>query len=83
VAGGEWPPDDPFLYIESIPETRLFVQRVLAHSWIYASRLGLPAPSLDALATGRLPRLAEPEDIAEMLRRSPRRSAAAAATARR
>jgi soluble lytic murein transglycosylase len=46
--------DDPFLYIESIPipETRLFVQRVLAHSWIYASRLGLPAPSLDALANG-------------------------------
>lgn len=76
--------DDPFLYIESIPipETRLFVQRVLAHSWIYASRLGLPAPSLDALAMGRLPRLAEPEEIAEMLRRSPRRNAATAAARR-
>jgi soluble lytic murein transglycosylase-like protein len=75
--------DDPFLYIESIPipETRLFVQRVLAHSWIYASRLGLLAPRLDALATGRLPRLAEPEEITEMLRRSPRRSAATAAAA--
>ena len=59
------------------------MQRVLAHSWIYASRLGLAAPSLDALASGRLPRLAEPEEIAEMLRRNPRRSAAAAVAARR
>ncbi|MFC0407656.1 lytic transglycosylase domain-containing protein [Roseomonas elaeocarpi] len=51
--------DDPFLYIESIPitETRLFVQRVLTYSWIYASRLGLPATSLDALAAGAFPRL--------------------------
>ncbi len=34
--------DDPFLFIEAIPieETRLHVQRVLAYSWIYASRLG-------------------------------------------
>jgi soluble lytic murein transglycosylase-like protein len=50
--------DDPFLFIEAIPvgETRAYVQRVLAYSWIYASRLGLPAPSLDALARGDFPR---------------------------
>ncbi|UPG74473.1 lytic transglycosylase domain-containing protein [Roseomonas gilardii subsp. gilardii] len=50
--------DDPFLFIEAIPipETRLYVQRVLAYSWIYASRLGLPADSLDALAAGAFPR---------------------------
>lgn len=51
------PGNDPFLYIEAIPvpETRRFVQRVLANTWIYAARLGLPAPSLDALASGRDP----------------------------
>ena len=50
--------DDPFLFIEAIPveETRLHVQRVLAYSWIYASRLGLPSPSLEALARGGFPR---------------------------
>ncbi|WP_237182919.1 lytic transglycosylase domain-containing protein [Roseomonas marmotae] len=50
--------DDPFLFIEAIPvgETRAYVQRVLAYSWIYASRLGLTAPSLDALASGAFPR---------------------------
>ncbi len=60
---GRWAPnvrhqDDPFLFIESIPvgETRVFVQRVLTYSWIYASRLGLPSPSLDALAAGNFPR---------------------------
>ena len=49
---------DPFMFIEAIPvgETRAYVQRVLAYSWIYASRLGLPAPSLDALASGAFPR---------------------------
>ncbi|MDJ0388479.1 lytic transglycosylase domain-containing protein [Roseomonas sp. E05] len=53
---------DPFLFLESIPvdETRAFVQRVLAYSWIYASRLGLPAPSLDALASGEFPRFGSP-----------------------
>jgi soluble lytic murein transglycosylase-like protein len=49
---------DPFLFLESIPvgETRAFVQRVLAYSWIYANRLGLPSPSLEALARGEFPR---------------------------
>lgn len=52
--------DDPFLWIEAIPvpQTRSFVKRVLANTWIYAARLGLPAPSLDRLATGRRPSLA-------------------------
>ncbi|MBV9735107.1 MAG: lytic transglycosylase domain-containing protein [Acidisphaera sp.] len=49
---------DPLLFIEAIPngETRLFVQRVLADSWIYAARLHLPAPSLDEMAAGAFPR---------------------------
>lgn len=57
--------DDPFLFIESIPvlETRSFVPRVLAYSWIYANRLGLPSPSLDALAAGRFPRFADVEEV--------------------
>ncbi|MBI0435464.1 lytic transglycosylase domain-containing protein [Roseomonas sp. KE0001] len=70
---GRWAPNvrhqnDPFLFIESIPvtETRVYVQRVLAYSWIYASRLGLPAPSLDAMAAGRFPRFnATPLELAE------------------
>ena len=60
---------DPFLFIESIPvgETRAFVQRVLAYSWIYAARLGLPSPSLDALATGRFPQFDPAPAVAAML----------------
>jgi soluble lytic murein transglycosylase len=63
--------EDPFLFIESIPvgETRVFVQRVLTYSWIYASRLGMPAPSLDALASGRAPRFAGAAEVAAMLER--------------
>ena len=43
---------DPLLFIEAIPieQTRVFVQRALAYTWIYAGRLNLPAPSLDELA---------------------------------
>ncbi len=61
--------NDPFLFIESIPvtETRSFVQRVLTYSWIYATRLGLPSPSLDAMAAGRFPRFADVEDVAAMV----------------
>ena len=61
--------DDPFLFIESIPvgETRIFVQRVLAYSWIYAARLGLAAPSLDELAAGRFPRLGGTAAVAAMV----------------
>lgn len=71
---GRWLPairhrNDPFLFLESIPvgETRAFVQRVLAYSWIYAARLGLPSPSLDALAAGRFPRFQGPDDVAAMI----------------
>ena len=51
---------DPMLFIDTIPilETRRFVRRVLASSWIYAARLGLPAPGLDDLAGDRIPTLA-------------------------
>ena len=61
---------DPLLFIESIPinETRAFVQRVLSYSWVYASRLGLPAPSLDMLAGGSFPRFAQPEDVTAIVR---------------
>jgi soluble lytic murein transglycosylase-like protein len=60
---------DPLLFIESIPvgETRSFVQRVLTYSWIYATRLGLPAPSLDALAAGQFPRFLGTAEVAAML----------------
>lgn len=61
--------DDPFLFIEAIPldETRDYVRRVLAYSWIYASRLGLPAPSLDTIAGGGFPRFAGTDEVAAML----------------
>ncbi|WP_240655203.1 lytic transglycosylase domain-containing protein [Rhodovarius crocodyli] len=66
--------DDPLLFIESIPvhETRNFVQRVLAYSWIYASRLGIPATSLDTLAAGDFPRFAQPDEVVAMLRQNRR-----------
>ena len=52
---------DPLMFIEAIPaaETRHFVQRVLAYTWLYAARLLLPAPSLDELASGAFPRFSE------------------------
>jgi len=48
---------DPFLFIESIPasETRSYIERVVMNFWIYRSRLGQPAPSLDASASGSWP----------------------------
>ena len=57
MAAGIPTSDDPLLFIESIPndETRGFVPRALAYTWIYAARLHLPAPSLDALAAGAWP----------------------------
>lgn len=59
---------DPLLFIEAIPnpETRSFVEHVLAYSWIYAARLHLSAPSLDELAAGAFPRftpLAKPAGV--------------------
>jgi len=49
---------DPLLFIEAIPkmETRLFVQRALAYSWIYAARMQRPSSSLNELAAGAFPR---------------------------
>jgi soluble lytic murein transglycosylase len=54
--------DDPLLFIEAIPivETRTFVQHALVYSWIYAARMHLPAPSLDALSAGEFPRFTAP-----------------------
>ena len=51
-------PDDPLLFIESIPsrESRLLVERVMANLWLYRARLGQPMPSLDAVAAGEWPR---------------------------
>ncbi|AEP10287.1 lytic transglycosylase domain-containing protein [Micavibrio aeruginosavorus] len=46
---------DPLLFIETIPapETRNYVERVLANYWIYSLRMGQPTPSLDAVTAGR------------------------------
>ena len=48
---------DPLLFIEAIPvpETREFVVRALTYTWLYAARLHLPAPSLEAMADGTFP----------------------------
>jgi len=55
------PVDDPLLALESIPirETRLFVQRVATTYWIYRDRLGLDAPSLDAIVANEWPSFTE------------------------
>lgn len=47
--------DDPLLFIETIPypETRAFVERVIANYWIYKMRMEEPTPSLDAVAEGK------------------------------
>jgi soluble lytic murein transglycosylase len=49
---------DPLLFIESVPndETRAYIPRALAYSWLYAAELELPSPSLDELAAGSWPR---------------------------
>lgn len=49
--------NDPLLFVESLParETRAFVERVMANFWIYRSRMGQTAPSLEAVATGAWP----------------------------
>lgn len=77
--------DDPFLFIEAIPidETRDYVRQVLAYSWVYASRLGLPTPSLDALAAGRFPRFLGAEALAAMVTPPPRQAAPARVVATR
>ena len=49
--------DDPLLLLESvpIPETRMYVRKLLANLWAYRAKLGQPAPSLEALASGAWP----------------------------
>lgn len=49
---------DPLLFLEAIPlaETRAFVSQTLTWAWIYAGRMHLPAPGLDAMALGEFPR---------------------------
>ena len=53
---------DPLLFLEAIPvpQTRAFVTEVLTYTWLYAARLHVPAPSLDALAAGEFPRFTPP-----------------------
>ncbi|MCI5059883.1 MAG: lytic transglycosylase domain-containing protein [Alphaproteobacteria bacterium] len=45
---------DPLLFVEMIPypETRAFVERVMANYWIYRTRMRQKTPSLDAIAHG-------------------------------
>ena len=59
---------DPLMFIEAIPvvETRRFVQRALTYAWLYAARLGLPAPGLDAIVAGAFPHFT-PHDQNKML----------------
>ena len=62
--------DDSLFFIESLPsrETRIFIERVLTNLWIYRNRLGQPAPSLDAVASGAWPSYnaqgKEPQEVA-------------------
>lgn len=48
---------DPLLFIERLPvrETRDYVKRVMTNLWVYRARLGQPALSLEALASGAWP----------------------------
>ena len=67
--------DDPLLFIESVPldETRAYIPRALALTWLYAAQFGLPAPSLDDIAAGAWPTFEEraPEpDLARTARPS-------------
>ncbi|MGF1454320.1 MAG: lytic transglycosylase domain-containing protein [Alphaproteobacteria bacterium] len=49
--------DDPLLFVEAIPvpETRDYIERVMAAFWIYRASMGQGTPSLDALASGAWP----------------------------
>lgn len=57
---------DPLLFMELLPngETRDYVHHAFAYLWIYADKLGLPAPSLHALAHAQWPRFADEQQIA-------------------
>ncbi|WP_122038713.1 transglycosylase SLT domain-containing protein [Asaia bogorensis] len=57
---------DPLLFMELLPngETRDYVHHAFTYLWIYADKLGLPAPSLHALAHAQWPAFAEEQEIA-------------------
>jgi len=61
---------DPLLFIESVPldETRAYIPRALALTWLYAAQLGLPAPSLDEIAVGGWPTFEERAPEADLPR---------------
>lgn len=61
---------DPLLFIESVPldETRAYIPRALALTWLYAAQLGLPAPSLDEIAAGEWPTFEERAPDADLPR---------------
>jgi hypothetical protein len=50
---------DPLLFVESIPvrETRNYVMSVLAHYWVYQTRLNAPLTTLKQLAENEWPRI--------------------------
>jgi len=60
---------DPLLFIEAIPnvETRNFVRHALTYQWLYATRMRLPANSLDELAAGAYPRFTDQDRHATVL----------------
>ena len=61
---------DPLLFMESVPndETRSYIPRALAYTWLYASELHVSSPSLDELAAGLWPRfIQEPTSIVARL----------------
>jgi soluble lytic murein transglycosylase len=59
---------DPLVFIETIPnaQTRRFVHQVLADSWIYAEEIGLNPNSLDDIAEGNFPQLANLSTVASI-----------------
>ena len=62
---------DPLLFIESVPldETRAYIPRALAYSWLYAAEFDLPSPSLDELSSGAWPRFRADAPSDEMVAR--------------
>ncbi len=55
---------DPLLFIESmpVPETRMYVKRMMTYHWMYRRRMGRDAKSLDETAQGGWP-LYRPADM--------------------
>ncbi len=60
---------DPLLFIESVPndETRTYIPRALAYTWLYAAKLKLPTPSLRDLAAGQWPRFKRDGQVDEVI----------------